>query len=54
MAMDQLGKVLNHIIAILADAQTQQKELWRLIVSNEDTWNFCYAIPNADPNTNLD
>ena len=59
-AMDQLGKALLRIIAALADAQAAGKQLffakldikdgfWRMIVSDADAWNFCYAIPNADP-----
>ena len=65
MATDQLGKVPNCIIANLADAQFQNKELWlskldikdgfwHLIISDEDAWNFCYAIPNADPNAPIE
>ena len=64
-AMDQLGKALQRIIVRLADAQEEDKELffakldvkdgfWRMIVRDDDAWNFCYAIPNRDPATSRD
>ena len=64
-AMDQLGKALQRIIVKLADAQEDNKELffakldikdgfWRMIVGDEDAWNFCYAIPNLDPTASRD
>ena len=64
-AMEQLGNALKRLIARSADAQTEQKDLlfskldikdgfWRLIVNDDDAWNFCYAIPNEDPNASLD
>ena len=64
-AMDQLVKSLQRIIVKLADAQEDEKELffakldvkdgfWRMIVSDADAWNFCYAIPNLDPDTPRD
>jgi len=27
---------------------------WRMRVSSEDAWNFCYVLPNTDPTTTLD
>ena len=63
--MDQLGNALQRMIAKLADAQEEGKELcfakldikdgfWRMVVSDDDAWNFCYAIPNEDPNASRD
>ena len=54
------------MIARLADAQAAEKELffakldikedgfWRMIVGDDDAWDFCYAIPNEDPNASRD
>jgi len=64
-AMDQLGKALQRIIVKLADAQEEDRELffakldikdgfWRMIVGDDDAWNFCYAIPNLDPAASRD
>ena len=64
-AMDQLGSALKRIIAALADAQASDRTFifskldikdgfWRMVVSQEDAWNFCYVIPNEDPNASLD
>ena len=27
---------------------------WRMQVSSEDAWNFCYVLPHTDPDTTLD
>ena len=64
-AMNELGNALQRILARLADAKQQNRKLWfakldikdgfwRMIVSDDDAWNFCYAIPPADPATDLD
>ena len=65
-AMDELGKALQRMITRLSDAQDAEKELffakldikedgfWRMIVGDDDAWNFCYAIPNEDPNASRD
>ena len=64
-AMTQLGNALQRMIAKLADAQEEGKELffakldvkdrfWRMVVSDDDAWNFCCAIPNEDPNAARD
>ena len=64
-SMNQLGKTLKRIIASLADCQSKNRKMmfskldikdgfWRLVVNHEDAWNFCYTIPSADPNANID
>ena len=64
-AMDQLGSALKRMIAALADGQEDGREFlfskldikdgfWRMVVSEEDAWNFCYIIPNEDPSASLD
>ena len=63
--MNQLGAALKRIIAQVADNQLQGKEMvfakldikdgfWRLVVSDDDAWNFCYVLPNEDPSQPLD
>lgn len=63
--MDQLGKVLQHIIANLATAKEQSKELWFskldikdrfwcIIINDNNVWNFCYAMPNEDLSTPIE
>ena len=64
-AMDQLGSALKRMIAALADGQDDGREFlfskldikdgfWRMVVSEEDAWNFCYIIPNENPSASLD
>ena len=66
-AMIELGNVLRRIIKTLADGQSENKTFmfakldikdgfWRLIVNDEDAWNFCYIIPhdNTTKNTTID
>jgi hypothetical protein len=64
-SMAQLGSALKRIIAQVADNQHAQKPVlfakldikdgfWRLVVSDDDAWNFCYCLPNEDPNAQLD
>ena len=64
-SMKELGSALKRIIAAVADGQRQNKKFvfskldikdgfWRMIVSDEDAWNFCYSIPNLDPTADLD
>ena len=64
-AMDELGKALQRILARMADARKTDRTLWftkldikdgfwRMIVSDNDAWNFCYVIPNDDPNATID
>jgi hypothetical protein len=56
-SMAELGNALRRIIAMLADHQGSNKEFrfskldikdgfWRMVVSDVDAWNFCYALPN--------
>ena len=64
-AMAGLGKALHRIIQTLADnyditlpfkfAKCDIKDgFWRMIVSEEDSWNFCYTIPPPSKQTPLD
>ena len=66
-AMQELGNVLKRILARLSDghASNPQKPFmfskldikdgfWRMIVSEDDAWNFCYAIPPPTQDTPLD
>ena len=64
-SMSQLGKVLKRIVAQLADgAENDTKFLfakldikdgfWRLAVSNDDAWNFCYVLPTVQKPGNMD
>ena len=66
-AMHELGNVLKRILATLADGHNSDPTksfmfskldikdgFWRMIVSEEDAWNFCYAIPPPSPDTPLD
>ena len=64
-AMNELGNALKRILARMADAQKDKKQLWfakldikdgfwRMIVNDHDAWNFCYAIPPSDHQASLD
>jgi len=55
-AMRQLGKVLPQLIAAMAAAAPQHgpiffaklditDEFWRMVVSKDNAWNFCYVLP---------
>ena len=63
--MAQLGKVLKRIVAQLADGAEHDTEFlfakldikdgfWRLAVSNDDAWNFCYVLPTVQKPGNMD
>jgi hypothetical protein len=60
-SMTQLGQVLKQIIALMADSRKKDPNttfkfakldikdgFWRLGVSNEDAWNFCYVLPSQE------
>ena len=58
--MAQLGVTLQRIISTMELARQKGTSIllpkldikdgfWRLMVSNTDTWNFCYIIPPANP-----
>lgn len=64
-AMTQLGHCINRIIHTLATnydpenpflfAKLDIKDgFWRMAVSDDDAWNFCYVMPTEEPLTNLD
>ncbi|GFH50466.1 hypothetical protein CTEN210_06942 [Chaetoceros tenuissimus] len=66
-SMTQLGQVLKRIIAIMADARKKDADatfrfakldikdgFWRLGVSDEDAWNFCYVLPSLTEVENID
>ena len=66
-AMSQLGNVLKRILATLANGHGSgpnkpfmfskldiKDGFWRMIVSEQDAWNFCYAIPPPSPDTPID
>ncbi len=57
-AMAELGKVIRRIICFLAENYDPQRPFkfakidikdgfWRMVVSPEDAWHFCYTIPPA-------
>eukprot|EP00957_Ditylum_brightwellii_P013163 994036-Ditylum_brightwellii.AAC.1 len=65
--MVQLGQSIQCIVALLVDhhnlhhpskfAKLDAKDgFWRLIVNEEEAWNFCYVLPPKDGHniTNLD
>ena len=64
-AMVQLGQCLHRIVSTMADNYDPNKpflfsktdikdELWRMAVSNDDAWNFCYVKPSLTPLTSMD
>ena len=66
-AMRELGNVVKRILAKIEDGRQQDPNVefmfakldikdgfWRLVVNEEDAWNFCYAVPNKSHNTPLD
>ncbi len=63
-AMAELGQVVRRIISLLAKhcdpahpfkfAKIDIKDgFWRMVVSEDDAWNFCYAIPPASNTDDL-
>jgi len=55
-AMDQMGKVLQRLIATVAKTKNSHGPIvfakwdmmdsfWHLVVSEEDAWHFCYILP---------
>jgi hypothetical protein len=59
-AMAQLGFCLQQIVATIADNFNPNKPFmfskfdikdgfWRMRVSDEDVWNFCYVLPSLKP-----
>ena len=64
-SMAQLGLCLKRLIAVMADNYNPQKPFmfskldikdgfWRMRVSNEEAWNFCYVLPTIKPISNDD
>ena len=64
-SMAQLGSTLTRIISLMADnfdpdwpfvfAKLDIKDgFWRLAVSDDDAWNFCYVLPSHTPTMSLD
>lgn len=64
-AMIQLGNCIKRLVALMADNEDPSTPFmfskldikdgfWRMSVSEEDAWNFCYALPSSDPNQDLD
>ena len=58
-AMDQLGFVLKWIIHAkkvhIKSTKLDVKDgFWRMAVSDEDNWSFCYVIPSLQTTTNID
>ena len=64
-AMGQLGSVIKRIVATMADHYDPTKPFmfpkldikdgfWRMAVSDNDAWNFCYSLPSEDPNQDID
>ena len=60
-AMIQLGQCIHRIIATMADNYNPDQPFlfskldikdgfWRVAVSDESAWNFCYAMPNSSSN----
>ena len=64
-SMVQLGNCMKRLIALLADNEDPNQPFvfakldikdgfWRMNVSEEDAWSFCYVMPTLDPPTSLD
>ena len=64
-AMVQLGNCLKRIISTMVNHYNPDKPFafakvdlkdgfWRMLVSNDDAWNFCYVMPSSPPHTNVD
>ena len=63
--MVQLGQCLHRLVAQMTDNHDPDKPFvfskidindgfWRLAVSDEDAWNFCYVKPSTTPTTSID
>ncbi len=63
-AMAELGQVVRRIISILAEHCNDDHPFkftkidikdgfWRMVVSAEDAWNFCYPIPPKSPEEDI-
>ena len=64
-AMVQLGNCMKRLVSTMADnidkarpfafAKVDIKDgFWRLMVSNDDAWNFCYALPQQGNKKDID
>ncbi len=64
-SMVQLGQCIQRLVATLADnydpenpfmfAKLDIKDgFWRMAVSDDDAWNFCYVLPQENPTGNID
>lgn len=64
-AMHQLGSALKRIVATMVDNYEENVSYlftkidikdgyWRMAVSNNDAWNFCYVLPSLQDNIDLD
>ena len=65
-SMNQLGQTIKRIIATMAKHHNPKKPFmftkldikdgfWRMAVSDDDAWNFCYVLPSTSKEiTNLD
>jgi len=58
-SMEQMGKVLWRIVAKVAECNPEDGDIlfakwdikdgfWRLVVSEENAWNFCYVLPKIN------
>jgi len=58
-AMEQMGKVLWRLVSTVASTKNNHNPIvfakwdikdgfWRLVVSEEDSWNFCYVLPRMN------
>ena len=63
-SMVQLGNCVQRMIVLLADKYDPAQPFlfskldikdgfWRMAVSNEDAWNFCYVLPQFEPVNNI-
>jgi len=57
--MEQMGKVLWHLVTTIAATKNNHGPIviakwdikdgfWWLVVSEEDSWNFCYMLPRLN------
>jgi len=64
-SMVQLGYCVQRLVALLADNYDPSQPFlfskldikdgfWRMAVSEEDAWNFCYVLPQEQPVTRTD
>ena len=64
-SMVQLGNCIRRIVSTMANNCDPQQPFafakidikdgfWRMMVSPEDAWNFCYALPSPEPLASLD